>query len=233
MNLAVIPARGGSKRIPRKNVLPFAGRPMIAWSIAAAHDSGLFERIIVSTDSAEVAEVAREAGAETPFERPAELSDDHCGTLEVITHAARWASEAGLRPEAICCLYATAPFVAPADLEAGLEELRRGGWDYVFAAGRLPQPVHRSFVRSDDGAMELLFPEHRLTRSQDLPPVYHDAGQFYWGRADAWLEGRPIFGPRTAFIELPPGRVQDIDTPEDWTMAERMFENLRRTKDEQ
>lgn len=233
MNLAVIPARGGSKRIPRKNILPFAGRPMLAWSVAAARDSGLFERIIVSTDSPEVAKVALEAGAEVPFERPAELSNDHCGTLEVITHAARWAADQGMAPEAICCLYATAPFVVPADLQCGLEALKRGGWDYVFAAAKFSQSVHRAFLKSQDGAMELLFPEQRLTRSQDLPPVYHDAGQFYWGGTGAWLEGRSIFGPTTAFIELPPGRVQDIDTPEDWTMAEHLIKNLRRTNDEQ
>lgn len=223
MNLAVIPARGGSKRIPRKNVRPFAGRPMIAWSIDAARKSGLFGRVIVSTDSEEVAEVAREAGAEVPFVRPPELSDDHCGTLEVITHAARWARDEGLAPEAICCLYATAALTQPGDLRASLDVLEGGGWDYVFAAGRFSQPVQRAFLKACGGEMELLFPDHRLTRSQDLPPVYHDAGQFYWGRFYAWLEGRPIYGPRTSFVELPPERVQDIDTPEDWTQAERLF----------
>lgn len=233
MNLAVIPARGGSKRIPGKNIRDFAGRPMIEWPIAAARASGLFDRILVSTDSGEVAAVAEKAGVDVPFVRPPELSGDHCGTLEVITHAALWAEEEGLAPDAICCLYATAVFVGPEDLARGRAKLDDGGWDYVFAAGRFAQPVQRAFVKADDGAMVLLFPEHRLTRSQDLPAVYHDAGQFYWGRADAWREGRPIFGPRTSFIELPAGRVQDIDTPEDWTMAEHLFGLMRRTENEQ
>jgi N-acylneuraminate cytidylyltransferase len=233
VNLAVIPARGGSKRIPAKNVRPFAGRPMIGWPIEAARESGMFDRIIVSTDADEIAETAREAGAEVPFVRPPELADDHCGTLEVITHAARWAADQGQRPDFICCLYATAVFAAPDDLKRGLETLREGGWDYVFAAGRYGQPVQRAFVKGADGAMELLFPKDRLTRSQDLAPAYHDAGQFYWGRTEAWAEGRPIFGRRTAFVELPSDRVQDIDTPEDWTKAERLFRMMRRNEDEQ
>ena len=231
MNLAVIPARGGSKRIPRKNVGTFAGRPMIAWPIAAAQRSGLFDQIVVSTDSEEVAAVAREAGAQVPFVRPPELSDDHCGTQEVIAHAARWAQGAGLAPEAICCLYATAVFASPEDLGRGRDTLRAGGWDYVFAAGRFSQPVQRSFRKGPDGAMALLFPEHRLTRSQDLPEVYYDAGQFYWGGFQSWLEGRPVFGPRSSFVEMPGDRVIDIDTAEDWEAAERLFETMRNAGD--
>ena len=223
MNIAVIPARGGSKRIPRKNVREFAGRPILHWPVGRALASGLFDRVIVSTDDEEVAAAAEAAGADAPFRRPAELSDDHCGTLEVIAHAARWAAGTGWPVINICCIYATAPFTQPEDLAQGLERLWAGGWDYVMAAGRFSYPVHRGFLRSGDGAMEMLFPEHRLTRSQDLPPVYHDAGQFYWGTAQAWLDERPIFGPRTSFVELPPWRVQDIDTPDDWAMAERLF----------
>jgi N-acylneuraminate cytidylyltransferase len=223
VNLAVIPARGGSKRIPGKNIRRFAGRPMIAWAIATARDSGLFDRIIVSTDSDEVAAVAREAGAEVPFRRPAELSDDHCGTLEVMTHAVGRAQSGGLDPRLVCCLYPTAVLTGADDLRAALTMLDGGDWDYVFAAGRFAQPVQRAFVRGEDDAMVLLFPEHRLTRTQDLPPAYHDAGQFYWGRAEAWGAGRPIYGPRTTFIELPPERCQDIDTPQDWDAAERLF----------
>jgi pseudaminic acid cytidylyltransferase len=227
VNLAVIPARGGSKRIPRKNILAFGGRPMIAWSIETAWNSGLFDRVIVSTDCDEVADVARKSGADVPFKRPAELSDDHCGTLEVITHAAQWAVGAGAAPKSICCIYATAPFVQADDLQCGLAEMTQRGWDYVFAAARFQQPVYRSFSRSEDGSMEMVFPEHRLTRSQDLPAVYFDAGQFYWGATDTWRRGAPIFGSRTSFVELPADRVQDIDTPDDWAEAERLFERLK------
>jgi N-acylneuraminate cytidylyltransferase len=233
VNLAVIPARGGSKRIPRKNIRPFGGRPMIAWSIEAASASGLFDRVIVSTDDEEIADCARSHGAEVPFTRPPELSDDHAGTLEVVRHAVERTVEEGARPEAVCCLYATAPFVTAEDLAAARAMLMDGDFNYVFAAARFPCPVQRGFTRSPAGTMELLFPEHRLTRSQDLPPVYHDAGQFYWGRTEAWLEGRAIFGERSGFVELPSWRVQDIDTPEDWTKAEQMLEILKRADDGQ
>jgi pseudaminic acid cytidylyltransferase len=229
LNLAVIPARGGSKRIPRKNVRPFRGKPMIAWSIEAALGCGLFGRVIVSTDDPEIAEAARAHGAEAPFVRPAELSDDHAGTLEVVRHAAAWAVEAGSRPEAVCCLYATAPFITAADLAAARETLAGGAFDYVFAAVRYDHPVQRAFTRAAGGAMAMLFPQHRLSRSQDLAPVYHDAGQFYWGRTEAWLEGRAIFGDRSGFIELPSWRVQDIDTPDDWTRAEHLHEIIERS----
>lgn len=233
MNVAIIPARSGSKRIPGKNVRRFAGRPMIAWPIEAARESGLFDRILVSTDDDAVAAAAAEAGAEVPFRRPAELADDYCGTLEVISHAAHWAAAQDWPLTGICCLYATAPFVVPEDLRRGRDALRDGGWDYVFAAGAFRHSPWRGFVRSAQGNMELVFPEHRLSRSQDLAAVYYDAGQFYWGTAEAWLGLRPIFGSRTSFVELPPWRAQDIDTPEDWTMAEHLFEILRRTSDGQ
>lgn len=233
MSLAVIPARGGSKRIPRKNLKPFAGRPIIAWTIEAARESGLFERILVSTDDPEIAAMAADLGAEAPFVRPAELADDHSGTAEVIAHAAAWAAAHGPAPAAVCCLYATAPFLTSADLVRGREMLLSGQWDYVFAAAQHRHAVFRAFVRGADGAMEMLFPEHRLMRSQDLPPVYYDAAQFYWGRTEAWTGHRPIFGAATAFVELPPERVQDIDTPDDWAAAEEKFANFERIDHEQ
>jgi N-acylneuraminate cytidylyltransferase len=233
MNVAIIPARGGSKRIPRKNIRPFAGKPMIAWSIDAARASGLFDRIVVSTDDAEIADVAQSCGAETPFLREPALADDHAGTLEVVTDAVSRICVDGSRPEAICCLYATAPFATAADLVQGREKLADGNWDYVFTATRYAAPVQRAFARSASGAMALLQPEHALTRSQELTPVYHDAGQYYWGTPQAWLTGRPIYGDRTTFVELPHWRVQDVDTLEDWRRAEHLFEILQRTSDDQ
>lgn len=223
MKLAVIPARGGSKRIPRKNIRPFAGKPVIAWSIEAAAASGLFDRVIVSTDDAEVSAVARAHGAETPFVRPTELADDHAPTVDVIAHAAAWAADEGLDPEAICCIYPAAPMLDPGDLHLAAAAAENDGWDYVFPAARFPAPVQRGFLRLEDGGAEALFPEFMASRSQDLPPVYHDAAIFYWGSVAAWRERRPVLSPRSTFFVLPPWRVQDIDTPEDWEMAERLF----------
>lgn len=224
--LCVIPARGGSKRIPRKNIRAFAGRPMIAHSIQAALDCGLFGTVMVSTDDAEIAEVARAAGASTPFVRPGELANDHAATIPVVAHATRWAQDQGWSGEAVCCLYATAPFVQVADLRAGCLRLEAGAWQYIFTATEYAAPVHRAFLAAPGGGVEMLFPAHFTTRSQDLPVVLHDAGQFYWGRVDAWLAGSPFFATHSAPLVLPRSRVQDIDTIEDWQRAERMHAQL-------
>ncbi len=222
MNIAVIPARGGSKRIPRKNIKPFCGKPMIAWSIEAAKESGLFDRVIVSTDDAEIAEVAKAWGAETPFVRPPELSNDYAGTTEVIAHATRWALDAGLKPDAVCCIYATAPFVQTADLKRGRDALSSGDWDYAFTATDFAASIFRAFRQASGGGIEMFFPEHFATRSQDLPVALHDAGQFYWGRPSAWLDGKRIFDKRSIPIVIPRWRVQDIDTQDDWERAEML-----------
>jgi N-acylneuraminate cytidylyltransferase len=222
VNIAIIPARGGSKRIPRKNIRPFCGRPMITWPIAAAAASGLFDRILVSTDDSEIAGVAQQAGAEIPFTRPAELSDDHSGTTDVIVHALSWALEAGWAVEAACCIYATAAFLS-SDILAETKELLSPDCDFAFGAVRYGHPPQRGFVRAPGGSPQLLQPKHQATRTQDLPAVYHDSGQFYWGTREAWLERRPFFGTRTRFVELPPWRAHDIDRSEDWVMAERVF----------
>jgi pseudaminic acid cytidylyltransferase len=226
MNIAIIPARGGSKRILRKNVRPFCGRPMIAWPIAAAAASGLFDHILVSTEDAEIAGAARQAGAEVPFVRPVELADDHRGTTDVIVHALSWTIEAGWPVEAACCIYATAAFVS-AEILVEARRLLSPECDYVFAAVRYGHPPQRGFLRAADDSPKLLQPEHQTTRTQDLPPVYHDSGQFYWGTREAWMERRPFFGPRTRFIELPPWRAYDIDRGDDWTTAERLFAAMR------
>lgn len=219
MRLAVIPARGGSKRIPDKNVRDIAGRPMLAWAIDTARRSGLFGEVVVSTDSPAIAAAAQAHGALVPFERPAELSDDFTGTADVIAHAADWAVQSGRAPKAICCLYPTACLLLPDDLRRGYELLGEG-WDFVCAAGRFARPVQRAFERGEGGALRLLFPQHRLTRTQDLAPAYFDAGQFYWGQTEAWRQGKPILGDRTSFIELPDERACDIDTLDDWAVAE-------------
>ena len=225
MNLAVIPARGGSKRIPRKNVADFCGKPMIVWSIEAALESGCFDRVIVSTDDDEIAEVATAHGAQVPFRRPADLADDFTPTLPVIAHAIRQQQDTAPVGRA-CCLYATAPFVRAEDLRAGLTLLDDSGADYAFSATTFGFPIQRAIRRGGDGRVSMFQPEHAATRSQDLEEAWHDAGQFYWGRADAWLAGRPIFGPASVIVPLPRSRVQDIDTVEDRDRAELIFNAL-------
>ena len=227
MRLAVIPARGGSKRIPFKNIKPFCGKPMIAWSIGAARESGCFDRIIVSTDDVEIAEVARSFGADTPFMRPPELSDDYAGTIPVIAHAIDWMAQNDEPIQLACCIYATAPFVSATDLQRGLGVLRDSGSDYAFSVTSYAFPVQRAIRILPGKRVEMFNPDHFNTRSQDLEEAWHDAGQFYWGHAAAWLAGKPIFSRGAAAVPLPRNRVQDIDTPEDWERAELMFMALR------
>ncbi|MCL7931400.1 pseudaminic acid cytidylyltransferase [Halomonas llamarensis] len=221
--VAIIPARGGSKRIPRKNIKPFCGKPMIAWSIEAALASRCFDRVIVSTDDEEIAAVARKWGAETPFIRPVSLSDDHTGTIPVIAHSVQWLSDNGPAPETVCCVYATAPFVQLDDLQRGLQALRQSGADYAFSVTSYAFPIQRALRLTQSGRVTMFQPENFTIRSQDLEDAWHDAGQFYWGCAGAWLTGQPLFSERAVPVILPRHRVQDIDTPEDWQRAEWLF----------
>lgn len=225
--IAVIPARGGSKRIPRKNVREFAGKPMIAWSIEAARSAGCFGRIIVSTDDDEIASVAVRFGAEVPFRRPEPLANDHATTSEVIAHATDWARSCELRPPAICCIYATAPLVAECDIREGLRLITEGGWRFVFSATRFEAPVQRGFERLQSGGLRMMWPNLYKVRSQDLTAVYHDAGQFYWGLPDAWRNEEPIFGRASTIVDVPRWRSVDIDTEDDWTRAEYLFKATR------
>ena len=227
MKLAVIPARGGSKRIPRKNIRPFGGKPMIAWSIQAAKESDIFDRIVVSTDDAEIAEVARDFGADVPFLRPAELSDDHVGTTPVVAHAIDWHRARGHDPSHICCIYATAPFLRGYDIRRGADALTQSGADFAFSVTSFAFPIQRAIRLRNDGRVDMFDPAHFQTRSQDLPEAYHDAGQFYWGTQSAWLSGLPIFGAGSVPVILPRYRVQDIDTPEDWEYAEILMQLMK------
>jgi N-acylneuraminate cytidylyltransferase len=227
VKLAVIPARGGSKRIPRKNVKPFCGKPIIAWSIAAARQSGCFDRVIVSTDDAGIAQVARDAGAEVPFVRPPALSDDHTGTIPVVRHAVEWQAGTGETPSLVCCIYATAPFLVPDDIRRGLNVLERSGSDFAFSVAKYASPIQRAMRVDVAGRVEMFSPEQFRARSQDLEEAYYDAGQFYWGRASAWRSAETLFGPASAAVVLAPNRVHDIDTPDDWVRAEWMFKALQ------
>lgn len=223
MTLAVIPARGGSRRIPRKNLRPFAGIPMIGHAIATARASGLFERIVVSTDDDEIAVVAAAHGAAVPFRRPPELANDHAPTAPVIAHAIQACAALGWTASLVCCIYPCVPLLRPEDLVGAQATL--GDADFCFPVVRFASPIQRALRRAADGRMAPLQPEHQHTRTQDLEPAFHDAGQFYWGRADAWLAGRPIHAGGVGY-ELPAWRVVDIDTPDDWLRAERLQQAL-------
>ena len=229
MNVAIIPARGGSKRIPRKNIKDFHGKPMIARSIEAALQSGCFERVIVSTDDEEIAEVALHFGAEIPFMRPEELSGDIVATIPVIKHAIQWLEENQVVPERVCCIYATAPFISVDSLKSGLTLIQQQKADYVFSATSYAFPIQRAIKLQQNGAVQMFSPEHFNTRSQDLEEAYHDAGQFYWGASDAWLQEKPIFSSESYPVLLSKHLVQDIDTPEDWLRAELMFKAMKKS----
>ena len=221
MAICVIPARGGSKRIPRKNIRTFHGTPMIGWSIAAARACHLFDRIVVSTDDAEISEIALTLGAEVPFSRPDNLANDHTGTVPVVTHAVE---ALDLDSDvAVCCLYATAPFVQATDLREGLRLLQAGA-SYAMAVTRFDYPIQRALRRSEDGAVSMIDPAQMQVRSQDFEPAWHDAGQFYWGMAATWASQIPVFGGHARGVELPSSRVVDIDTPEDWEVLEQRFQ---------
>ena len=223
MRLCVIPARGGSKRIPRKNIREFCGKPMIAWSIEAAKASTCFDQIIVSTDDEEIADVARLWGAEVPFLRPVKLADDFVATTPVVAHAVKWHQDQGQPLKAVCCLYATAPFVKPCEILQGLDFLAQGAVDrFVFTATEYASPIQRALkIDLASGVARMCQPDQFSKRSQDLESAFHDAGQFYWGRPQAWLSSENLFEGSKPLL-LPRWRVQDIDTEDDWTRAELM-----------
>lgn len=225
--IAVVPARGGSKRIPRKNIRPFRGVPLLTRTVAMLRATDLFDRVVVSTDDDEIAQVARDAGAEVPFLRPAELADDHVATRPVVVHALREVeNRTGRRVAALCTVYPAAVFVQPDDLATAYRRLLDEDADFVFSAAAFAAPVQRAIRRRGDGRAEMLWPEYATTRSQDLTPAYHDAGQFYWGRRQAWLGDRSVLEAGSLMHLIPHWRVQDIDTPDDWTRAELLHRVL-------
>jgi N-acylneuraminate cytidylyltransferase len=224
LNIAIIPARGGSKRIPGKNIKLFAGKPLIAYSIDAAKASGLFDKIIISTDSQEVAELAKDYGADVPFIRPEALSNDVVGTRPVTNHAIKFCIENFYKPEFCCCIYATAPFLQAKYLQQGLHALKQDSEkSFAFSVTSFPFPVQRALKKTQAGVSPM-FPENIAKRSQDLEEAYHDAGQFYWGRTDSYLSNQKIFSHDSVAVVLPRHLVQDIDTPEDWLRAELMYQ---------
>jgi N-acylneuraminate cytidylyltransferase len=226
MNIAIIPARGGSKRIPRKNIKLFCGKPILAYSILAAQKTHLFDKIIVSTDDREIAEVALEWGAEVPFMRPQHLSDDYATTIDVIKHALEWLNENDRVYDHACCIYATSPFVRVSDLKKGYELLKNEGISFSFPVTTFPSSIFRALQLTPDNRLKMFRPEHLNTRTQDLPEAYHDVGQFYWGKTDAFLNKSDLFIELSKPIIIPRHLAQDIDTPEDWQQAELMYQTF-------
>ena len=228
MNLAIIPARGGSKRIPGKNIKEFCGKPIIAYSIEAAIKSQCFDKIIVSTDDEEIARVAKKFGAEVPFMRPKELSDDFTGTRAVINHAINYFSKENNQPQLVCNIYATAPFIQIEDIQLGLKNISNSDCDFSFSITSFAFSIDRSLKINESGRISPIYPDKMLLRSQDLTQAYHDAGQFYWGKTDAFLANKSVFSLDSIPVVLPRYRVQDIDTLEDWECAEMMYNTLKK-----
>lgn len=226
MRLAIIPARGGSRRLPRKNVRAFHGEPLLQRAIALARSASSIDRVWVSTDDAAIASLARSAGADVPFTRPAALSDDHAVLADVMEHALEQAMQMSLDVTEACLVFATAPMLDPADLDRGLAVLLASEADQALAVtayGFAPQRAQRI---GDDGVLAYAQPEHRRTRSQDLEPLYHDAAQFVWGRRDSFRR-EACAAPVTVPVLVDAERVVDIDTLDDWHRAERRFHALR------
>ncbi|MBD3841315.1 MAG: pseudaminic acid cytidylyltransferase [Campylobacterales bacterium] len=223
--IAIIPARGGSKRIPKKNIKDFHGKPLIAYSIQIALESNLFDKVIVSTDDENIAKIAKEYGAQVPFLRPKELSDDYSGTQSVVDHAIEYLESQGEYYEYICTIYATAPFLQEKYLKEGYEKLKNSDAVNAFSTTSMPFPIQRTFKVNDNGRCEMFTPEHYMSRSQDLEEAYQDAGQFYWTKRSQNTT-EIMFGKDSIAIILPRYLVQDIDTLEDWTRAEYMYQAL-------
>ena len=224
-NIAIIPARGGSKRIPRKNIRPFLGKPVIAYSIAAALQSGLFDEVMVSTDDEEIAEVARQYGAKVPFMRSATTADDYATTADVMLEVLECYKKQGIEFDTLCCVYSTAPFVTADSLKSAYHLLAEKKFDAVFTAVAYSDPVQRG-LKIDDGKIRMVWPEYRKSRSQDLETIYHDAGQFYVSRVGSFYRHAGFLGPSTGGIILSELEVQDLDTETDWQLAEMKYRLL-------
>lgn len=219
-NLAVIPARGGSKRIPRKNIRDFLGKPIIAYSIETALESGLFDEVMVSTDDKEISEVAEKYGANVPFMRSQENADDYATSVDVLVEVLQTYQQQEKKFQNGCCIYPTAPLLKSSFIKNGYEKFINEDFSTVFPVVEFSYPIQRSLKLNEKGKAELNWPEHLESRSQDLPKAYHDAGQFYWFKVEEILKGKKLFGNNSGAVVLKNTSVQDIDTEEDWKLAE-------------
>ena len=228
MKVAIIPARGGTKRIPKKNIKNICGKPIIGWTIDIVKKSKIFNKIIVSTDDKKIGTIAKKYNAEVPFIRPAKLANDKVGTSDVVVHAISWLKKEGYTPSEVCCIYPTSPLLQMKDLKNSLKDLKTGKWKYVFSATTFGPSIYRSFTKDKKEKLKSVFSNKIHKRSQDLEQAYHDAGQFYWATAKTWLSKKEIFGKKSKIALLPRWRVQDIDVIDDWKKAEIIFRLLKK-----
>lgn len=229
-NLCIIPARGGSKRIPRKNIKDFLGKPIIAYSIEAALESKLFDEVMVSTDDMEIADIAVKYGASVPFMRSEKNADDNSTTVDVLLEVIDNYTQSGKYFKAACCIYPTAPFVTTEKLKQGFEKLELEKRDSVFPVVPFTYPVWRGLKKAEDGKVNMVWPEHLNSRSQDLEEIYHDAGQWYWFKVESVKKNKKLFTENTGSIVLNPLEVQDIDNLSDWHIAELKYGYLQSLK---
>ena len=230
MNIAVIPARKGSKRIKNKNIFDFCGKPIIYYSITNAIESNLFDKVIVSTDSNKIADISKSFGAEIPFKRPKEISNDYATTLDVMSHSSKWLSERFKNIESVCCIYATAPLLQIQDLVNAYTDYKTKKWNYIFSAANFNYPIQRALKKNNDGSTSMYFPDNFNLRSQDFEPAFHDAGQFYIGKLESWLRKENFFNDNSKPIIIPSWRVQDIDNFDDWQRAEKIYQLLKESE---
>jgi len=223
-SIAVIPARSGSKRIPRKNVKTIAGLPAIAYPIRLAIDSGIFERVIVTTDDKSIADISISLGAEVPFIRSSILSNDFAGTVDVVSDVASFLIKNKEKVDYICCIYPVTPLLRVHRLQEAFELVVNGNWDFVLPAIEFTTPIERGFKKTIFGSIELVNPEYMSTRTQDISKTFHDAGQFYFGKTEAWIHKKPILGGNSTFLELSKYEVLDVDDIEDWAFLEQIIE---------
>ena len=228
MKVAIIPARGGSKRIPKKNIKNFCGKPIIGLTIDTIKKSKIFDKIIVSTDDNKIALIAKKYKAEVPFKRPSKLSGDKASTHAVIIHAISWLKKNGYKPAEVCCVYPTNPLLLKQDLKNSLKILKTKKWQYVFSATTFEYSIFRSIKKDKKNKLKMIFPKISNNRSQDIKDAYHDAGQFYWGYSNTWLTKKNIFHKNSKMILIPRWRVQDIDNKYDWKKAEIIYKILKR-----
>lgn len=226
-NLCIIPARGGSKRIPRKNIKPFMGKPIMAYSIEAALKSGLFDEVMVSTDDEKFAEVARQYGASVPFLRSEATANDYATTVDVLLEVIETYKQRGMVFDTICCLYSTAPFVTPDRLQEAYSKLS-DNVNACFTMVEYSYPIQRSLRINEAGLVEMKYPEYLKKRTQDLEKVYHDAGQFYFVKTKTLIEENTVWCKHTAPLVLSELEVQDLDTLTDWQLAEMKYELLHK-----
>ncbi|MCB9283036.1 MAG: pseudaminic acid cytidylyltransferase [Lewinellaceae bacterium] len=225
-NLAVITARGGSKRIPRKNIRDFLGKPIIAYSIQAALDTGLFDEVMVSTEDEEIAEIARHYGAKVPFLRSEKTADDFATTADVLMEVLLEYSKTGTQFQYLCCIYPTAPLLKPNLVQEAFELLINKDFETVFPVLKFSFPIQRALKVGTENKAEMFYPEHLNTRSQDLQPAFHDSGQFYWLRVDRFLQSQKLLTENTGVIPISEMEAQDIDNLEDWQLAELKYKLL-------